>query len=93
VSDSNASVKSLQRQVVSKKDAVTQAQADQESAETDLQFTVSELEKLANYRAELHGECDFLLKNYDLRLQARTEEREAISEAKAILSGAQANEA
>jgi hypothetical protein len=88
VSDSNASVKSLQRQVVSKKDAVAQAQADKESAEADHQFTLSELEKLANYRADLHGECDFLIKNYDLRQQARTQEREAIAEAKSILSGA-----
>lgn len=88
VSDSNASVKLLQRQVVSKKDAVAQAQADKESAEADHQFTLSELEKLANYRADLHGECDFLIKNYDLRQQARTQEREAIAEAKSILSGA-----
>lgn len=87
VADSNASVKSLQEQVTSKSEASAQSKAEKESTESDHAFTLSELEKLEKYRADLHGECDFLLKNYDLRQKARTQEREAIAEAKAILSG------
>merc|ERR1719465_37048 len=37
---------------------------------------------------DLHVSCDFLLQNYDLRKEARTNEIESLKNAKAILSGA-----
>jgi septal ring factor EnvC (AmiA/AmiB activator) len=88
VSDSNANIKNLTDQVTSKTETMAQANEDKNSAETDHQFNLSELEKLSQYRADLHKECDFLLKNFELRRDARTQEREAVAEAKAILSGA-----
>jgi len=48
-----------------------------------------ELEELANENADLHKACDFTLKNFDTRQQARDEEVEGLREAKAALSGAQ----
>jgi len=36
----------------------------------------------------LHAECDFLLKFYDTRKQARTDELESLDKSKAVLSGA-----
>merc|ERR1719221_283314 len=36
----------------------------------------------------LHGECDWLLKNFDLRKSSRSEEIENLGRAKAVLSGA-----
>lgn len=88
ISDSNANIKTLTDQVTSKTEVVAQANEDKNSAETDHQFKVSEIEKLSQYRADLHKECDFLIKNFELRRDARTQEREAVAEAKAILSGA-----
>jgi hypothetical protein len=38
--------------------------------------------------SDLHAQCDFLLQNYDLRKEARTNEIESLKNAKAILSGA-----
>merc|ERR1719422_1035077 len=38
--------------------------------------------------ASLHGECDFLLKYFDARKQARADESESLANAKAALSGA-----
>merc|ERR1740129_2354360 len=38
--------------------------------------------------ASLHGECDWLLKYYDVRKQARADEVESLNNAKAVLSGA-----
>merc|ERR1719420_1765074 len=38
--------------------------------------------------AHTHGECDFLLQNFDARKEARTEEAENLKKAKAVLSGA-----
>jgi len=89
VKDSNASVKSLKSQIVSKNDAVTAARSERESSIADRASTMTELENLANYRAQLHGDCDFLVKNFDIRREARAQEVEAIGQAKAILSGSQ----
>jgi len=38
--------------------------------------------------ANLHGSCDFLVENYDARKQARGQEQEGLSKARATLSGA-----
>jgi hypothetical protein len=38
--------------------------------------------------AELHGECDFLLENFDSRKEQRTNEIEGLKNAKAVLNGA-----
>merc|ERR1719160_2244027 len=48
---------------------------------TDLDLIVATL-------GDLHMQCDFLLQNYDLRKEARTNEVESLKNAKAILSGA-----
>jgi hypothetical protein len=66
------------------------AQATKEKAETesDLGDTNKELEELSKYDAELHGDCDYLLKNFGLRQEARGQEIEALQQAKQILSGA-----
>ena len=40
------------------------------------------------YIAQLHGSCDFLLENFDVRREARSGEIDAIKKAKAVLSGA-----
>merc|ERR1719436_1007002 len=53
-----------------------------------LEAVMLELEDLSNYNAELHAECDFTLKNFEVRQTARDEEVEALRQAKAILSGA-----
>merc|ERR1719436_552392 len=37
--------------------------------------------------ASLHSECDFLVKYYDVRKQARTDEIESLNNAKAVLRG------
>jgi len=40
------------------------------------------------YIHSLHGECDWLLKFYDARMEARTGEIDALGKAKAVLNGA-----
>ena len=37
---------------------------------------------------ELHKECDWIMKNYDLRKSARAGEVDSLKNAKAVLSGA-----
>lgn len=50
--------------------------------------TEKELMQTLEYIHALHGECDWLLKFFDARTEARTGEIEALGKAKAVLSGA-----
>merc|ERR1719230_1687087 len=50
--------------------------------------TVKELMATEEYIASLHGECDWLLKYFDVRKEARAGEIDSLGKAKAILSGA-----
>jgi len=50
--------------------------------------TIKELMATAEYQSSLHGECDWLLKNFEVRKEARASEVDALGKAKATLSGA-----
>jgi hypothetical protein len=89
VKDSNALVSDLTNAVTSKTKASAQAKMDQEAASSGLDMANDELESLAAYEADLHHQCDFVTKNFDIRQKARLQEMEAITQAKAILSGSQ----
>jgi len=88
VQDSNSLIRNLNNAITAKSKATAAAKADMAEANTDHESTVGELESLAAYEADLHQQCDFVLKNFDIRQQARLQEMEAIQAAKAILSGA-----
>merc|ERR1719238_1146231 len=59
-----------------------QAAKDAKKTKTD------ELMALEEYLAKLHGDCDFLIENFDIRKEARASEIDALTKAKAVLSGA-----
>ena len=59
-----------------------------ETAKEDQASTLTGLQKIGEYISGLHGSCDFLVENYDLRKEARTNEIEGLKNAKAVLSGA-----
>jgi len=50
--------------------------------------TVKELMATHEYISSLHGECDWLIKYFDVRKEARTGEIDSLKKAKAVLSGA-----
>merc|ERR1719161_871436 len=87
VKDSNDLIAELNASIIEKTKAHATADEELIQAGTDHASTVSELESLAGVKADLHDECDFVLKNFDIRQKARLQEIEAIQEAKAILSG------
>jgi len=87
VADSNKLIKELTTAITEKTKGVSDAKAERVSSETELKATEEELVALADYKADLHEQCDFILKNFDLRQKARLQEMEAIQEAKGILSG------
>merc|ERR1711933_88376 len=47
-----------------------------------------ELTKLGELLSATHTDCDFVMKYFDIRQQSRSEEMDAIEQAKSILSGA-----
>merc|ERR1719262_785757 len=88
VKETNASIEALTKEITNKSEEKAKAEKDLVQANNDLDALNLELEQLANYKAQLHASCDFVLKNFDIRQTARDEEVEALRQAKAILSGA-----
>lgn len=87
VKDSNASIKALSKDIVNKRQVV--AKADQENVETNEDFSqiTGDLLKLGEFGAALHKDCDWLIKNFDERQKALTEEIQALGNAMSILHG------
>jgi len=50
--------------------------------------TATDLKQVATVISDLHAACDFIMANFDLRKEARTNEIEGLKNAKAVLSGA-----
>merc|ERR1719159_1833267 len=88
VEDTNASTKELQDAVTTKSEELAKAEKDKIETEEALQMTMTDLEDLSKYKASLHDECDYLLKNFGIRQESRQAEIEALQQAKQILSGA-----
>merc|ERR550525_1042904 len=87
VLDSNALITQLKLMITVKTKAIAAAKVETEETKSYLQSTIGELEALAAYEADLHAQCDFTIKNFDIRQKARLQEIEAIQAAKGILSG------
>jgi chromosome segregation ATPase len=88
VADTNASVDKLTKEVAMKTEAVAKAKKDLINTQGDLEDTIDELEGLAKYNADLHAECDYVMKNFNVRQKARGDEISSLQEAKQILDGA-----
>merc|ERR1719401_957329 len=76
-------------------DALAEKQAAKAGLESDLaalndehSSATRELGATMEYIASLHGECDWLLKYFDVRKEARNGEIDSLVSAKAVLSGA-----
>jgi septal ring factor EnvC (AmiA/AmiB activator) len=74
---------------------ITEKSSMKAQLETELQESkdgkataTKELMATLEYMSSLHSECDWLLKNFDVRKEARASEVDALGKAKAVLSGA-----
>jgi hypothetical protein len=88
VKDTNSSIEEKTKSQVNKTEERAKAEENLQQAITDKEAALLELEELSNYNAELHQNCDFIMKNFEIRQTARDEEIEALKQAKSILSGA-----
>merc|ERR1719424_512030 len=76
--------KSLTAKTKAKADLASEVELSNESTYS----TNKELMATEEYIGSLHAQCDWLIKYYDMRKEARTGEIDAMVKAKAVLSGA-----
>jgi len=92
VADTTAAIESKRAANVNKSEAKAKAEQDLIATEDDIRDNMKELEILVNTKQAITMECSFLLKNFDIRQEARGEEIEALQEGKSILMGMKLDE-
>jgi chromosome segregation ATPase len=83
-------VEAKQAAILTTKAEIASLEQDLIQTKSELEGSVAELEALGQNAVALHGSCDYILKNFEVRQEARDQEVEALRQAKAILSGMQA---
>merc|ERR1719456_283119 len=68
-------------------EAKAKAEGENTEAKLDLDAKTAELKELSDEDFRLHSECDFVLKNFDVRQSSRDDEIEALKDSISILSG------
>ena len=76
------------KSITEKDSQKAELEGDLQAAKGAKETATKELMALDEYMAQLHGSCDFLIENYDIRKEARASEIDAMKKAKAVLSGA-----
>jgi len=93
VKETNASIEAASKDIINKSESKGKAEDYLAQSRTEHESVLTTLDELSAYNSELHASCDFIIKNFDIRQTARDEEIEALKQAKAILSGADFQEA
>lgn len=88
VTQTGASIKAKTTEKDGKMMEIAAAKNDQAEAESAIESTEEELARLADTKASLKEECDFYMKNFEVRQKALSDEMGALSQAKGILAGA-----
>jgi chromosome segregation ATPase len=88
MSDSAAKRASDSKSVTDKEGVKANTEAALAADEASLKDKKSELMATLEYIASLHAECDWLIKFFDMRKEARAGEIDSMKKAKAVLSGA-----
>merc|ERR1740130_634930 len=88
MSDSAAKRADDSKTLADKTGTLADLQASLEASTENKASTTKELGATNQYIQSLHAECDWLLKYFDVRAEARASEIDALGKAKAVLSGA-----
>jgi hypothetical protein len=88
VQDTKASIEADRAAIASKQEEDATAEGDKSETEEAQVSTADMLAKQREILQAHHQECDWLMKFFDVRQKSRSEEMDAITDAKAILSGA-----
>jgi len=88
VQETNDSIDSMNNDITNKSEAKSKAESDKVEREAEMEAVIEDLNVLAAESADLHKDCDYTLKNFDLRQGTRDDEIESLKQAIAIFSGA-----
>jgi len=87
VKESNSSINTKNKSIVNKTAIRATKEGEKTERESVLGTEEDQLNALKSEETDVHKACDFVLKNFDIRQEARDQEVEALRQAKAILSG------
>jgi len=87
--ETNDTIKIKNDSIANKRAIIADKKADLVEASKDQEDNALLLEQLDLTKQELHQDCDFALKNFNVRQAALDTESDALAQAKAILSGQQ----
>lgn len=85
MNDSAATRAKVSESIVGKKKAKADAGANLANLEDEISFQKDELMQTKMYSANVHGQCDSLVKGYDSRTEARTGDIDGLKNAKMTL--------
>jgi len=88
VSDTTAAIEADRAAIALKLEEQAKAEGEKSATEGSQLSNEETLKTLEGTLMARHGECDWLMKYFDVRQTARKEEMDSIEDAKAILSGA-----
>merc|ERR1719231_915375 len=72
-----------------KQAALAQTEGELEQLKSDKMSTGKQLQETMLYTARLHGDCYFLMQNYDARKEAREAEMSSLRDSEDTLKGAE----
>merc|ERR1719375_1496717 len=78
VKDSNAEIDAWSKEIIDKTEAKAKAEIELSASEDQLDAVETDLGHLSDYNTQLHSSCDFVLKNFDIRQTARSQEIAAL---------------
>jgi len=88
ISDSNKSIAAKSKAIAEKIAEMGTQDENLVTAKGDMKGVMADLDSLNNLNKQTHWDCDFVLKNFDVRQEARDQEVEALRQSVAMLSGA-----
>jgi chromosome segregation ATPase len=88
INATNQAMSELENNIANTDKEIAEAEELLIQQQDELKNLNEEKEALIQKNGDLHGECDFILNNFDTRQENRNEEMEALREALGILAGA-----
>jgi hypothetical protein len=88
VTDTGKSLEAAERSIAKKEEEKAEKESARLDAISSKKGSEKELMALKKYEAQLHSSCDYVMKNFEVRQEARSQEMDSLGQAKAILSGA-----
>jgi len=91
IADAQESRAQKVKSIADKESTKAEVEGKLQEAKTQHVVTSDSYTQIKNYIADLHASCDFIVAQFEVRKEARTQEVESLKNAKAVLSGANFN--